>query len=248
MPEMWEGSEQLLMNLREKSKELKSYARENKAATVIFTLLLGLAAMTGPAINSIDQDTTKDSSEELKADWKAPENGTLKNATFAGGCFWCTEAAFEGRKGVKTAVSGYAGGKESTARYELVASGKTKHREAARIRYYPSLISYEELLDIYWRSIDPTDPGGQFADRGFQYTTAIYAHSERQYRLAMESRENLSESGKFDEQIVTKVLNRTTFFPAEDYHQNYSRRNTMMYETYETASGREGYLEETWEN
>lgn len=153
-----------------------------------------------------------------------------------------------GIKGVEAAISGYAGGKESVATYDQVKTGETNHREAVRVRYYPTIVSYEELLQIYWKSIDPTDPGGQFSDRGPQYTTAIYPHNENQYRLAKESKENLSQSGKFDEPIVTKIENYTTFFRAEEYHQNYSKKNTAQYKAYERASGRKGYVEKVWED
>jgi len=191
-------------------------------------------------------ENVQSSQEEM---WKENvTNQTLLNATFAGGCFWCIEGAYMGVEGVESAVSGYAGGSEATATYDQVTTGETDHREAVRVRYYPSIISYEELLDIFWRSIDPTDAGGQFSDRGPQYTTAIYPHNEEQYRLAVQSKQNLSESGKFDEPIVTEVENYTTFFRAEDYHQNYSRKNTAQYKAYERASGRTGYVEKVWGN
>ncbi len=167
------------------------------------------------------------------------------NATFAGGCFWCIEAAYERREGVTAAISGYTGGYTSTATYDQVLTGTTDHREAVRVRYYASVISYEELLDIFWRSIDPTGPGGQFTDRGPQYTTAIYAHTAEQYRLAVRSKQELNNSDRFTEPIIT-VTNHTTFFRAEDYHQNYSRRNTAQYQAYETASGRSSFTEERW--
>jgi len=168
------------------------------------------------------------------------------NATLAGGCFWCIEAAYEGREGIATAISGYAGGNASTATYDQVLTGTTDHREAVRVRYYPSIISYEKILDIFWRSIDPMDPGGQFTDRGPQYTTAIYAHTPEQYRQAVRSKQELNDSDRFDKPIVTTVTNYTTFFRAEEYHQNYSQKNTARYEAYETASGRSSFTEERW--
>ena len=180
--------------------------------------------------------------------WVSETEGAPMNATFAGGCFWCTEAVFENVDGVQAAVSGYAGGSAETANYKQVSSGETKHKEAVRIRYYPSIISYEELLDLYWRSIDPTDAGGQFVDRGPQYQTVIYAHNQEQYRLAMESKRNLSESGKFEEPIVTEIKNFTTFFRAEDYHQNYSRKSSTRYELYKRGSGRKNVLDRFWED
>jgi peptide methionine sulfoxide reductase msrA/msrB len=186
---------------------------------------------------------------EMDDTWRQQVQGEQPhNATFAGGCFWCIEAAYEGREGVSTAISGYAGGDAARATYDQVLTGTTDHREAVRVRYYPSLISYEELLDVFWRSIDPTDAGGQFTDRGPQYTTAIYAHTVEQYRQAVTSKHELNESGRFEEPIVTTVTNYTTFFRAEDYHQNYSRRNTARYKAYETASGRSSFTEERWDD
>ncbi|MDY6777703.1 MAG: peptide-methionine (S)-S-oxide reductase MsrA [Candidatus Nanohaloarchaea archaeon] len=194
-----------------------------------------------------DAVTGKTAPEMEDSSWKTQvANRTPQKATFAGGCFWCIEAVYQGRKGIGAAISGYAGGKQSTATYAEVSSGTTDHREAVRLRYYPSIISYERLLDIYWRSIDPTDPRGQFADRGPQYTTAIYAHTPRQWRLAKRSKRELAQGGRFDEPIVTAVLNATTFFRAEAYHQNFSMRNTARYELYVRASGRKSFLRKTW--
>lgn len=180
-------------------------------------------------------------------EWKSQvANKTPVSTTLAGGCFWCIEAVYDGQKGIEKAVSGYAGGEASTATYDQVSTGRTDHREAVRVRYYPSIISYKEILDMYWRSIDPTDPGGQFSDRGPHYTTAIYPHNEKQYEIAVESKENLSNSDKFEDPIVTEVENYTTFFRAEDYHQNYSQKNSVQYKAYERASGRKGFVERVW--
>lgn len=176
------------------------------------------------------------------------DNSTEAIATFAGGCFWCIEGAFMYVDGVRTTVSGYAGGKAATATYAQILTGETGHREAVRVTYDPRNVTYTELLDVFWRSIDPTDPGGQFADRGPQYTTAIYVHSQRQRRLAERSKQQLADSGRFDEPIVTEIENHTTFFRAEDRHQNYSIRNRARYEAYERASGREGFLQRVWES
>jgi len=194
--------------------------------------------------NSTNSPTTFEASN---SEWKSQVvNKTPENATFAGGCFWCIEGAYVEVKGVESAVSGYTEGKASTATYDQVKTGQTDHREAVRVQYYPSIISYNELLDIFWTSIDPTDPGGQFSDRGPQYTTAIYPHNDKQYTLAKQSKKNLSESGKFEEPIVTEIENHTAFYRAEDYHQNYSRRNTAQYKAYERASGRAGFIERVW--
>lgn len=177
--------------------------------------------------------------------WRANVTGEPELATFAAGCFWCIEAVYDSTAGVGVAISGYAGGSAETATYEQVLTGTTGHREAVRVKYFPSVVSYPELLDLFWRSIDPTDAGGQFADRGPQYTTAIYAHTPRQYRLALGSRRNVSE--RFSDPIATEVVNVTTFFPAEDYHQNYSRKSAAAYEAYKHASGRTLILPRIWD-
>lgn len=215
----------------------------------IFIGLLSLIAIIG-ALSFSQAMLTENSTDQPDKDdaWRQTvQNETPKEATFAGGCFWCIEGVYQGQRGIASAVSGFTGGNASTATYRHVVTGGTDHRESVLIRYYPSLISYTDLLDMYWKSIDPTDDGGQFADRGYHYTTAIYAHTPRQYRLAKESKANLSEHGKFDKPIVTEILNATTFYRAADKHQNYSIKNEYQYEAYERASGRKGFLERTWD-
>lgn len=192
------------------------------------------------------QPQSNESTPEDEPDWTSEVEGEPEVAVLAGGCFWCIEAVYEGRKGIASAISGYAGGDSSTATYDQVSTGETAHREAVKVKYYPSVVSYSEILDMYWRSIDPTDPNGQFTDRGPHYTTAIYPRNNEQYRIAVESRENLSESGKFEKSVVTEIENFTTFFRAEDKHQNYSRKRTASYKTYERLSGRKGFLDRVW--
>lgn len=189
------------------------------------------------------------SSENMTNNSESSTNSTnksLENATLAGGCFWCIEAQYQGVDGVEKAVSGYAGGDEATASYDSVSTGETDHREAVRVTYNPNTISYEELLERFWTSIDPTDDGGQFADRGFQYTTAIYYHDDQQRSVAERMKQELDNSSKFDEPIVTSIEPVTTFFVAEDEHQNYSERNKLRYKAYEKASGRSSYVDDTW--
>lgn len=191
---------------------------------------------------------SKEQDKTMEDNWKQEvENEEPEKATLAGGCFWCIEAIYQEEKGVEKAVSGYAGGSKENATYNKVKTGNTDHREAVQITYYPSIISYEEILEKFWRNIDPTDPGGQFSDRGPQYTTAIYYHNQKQRQKAKQSKENLSNSGKFDEELVTQIEEYTTFFPAEDYHQNYSEKNTYRYKAYKTASGRSSFIEKTWD-
>ncbi|TVP84362.1 MAG: peptide-methionine (S)-S-oxide reductase [Alkalicoccus sp.] len=169
-----------------------------------------------------------------------------EEATFAGGCFWCIEAPFEEIEGVDSAVTGYTGGQQENPTYEEVSSGETGHMEAVKVRYDASLVTYEELLEVFWRQIDPTDPEGQFEDRGEQYSTAIFYHSKEQKRTAEESKKRLEESGIFDGQIVTSIRPAETFYQAEDYHQNFFRDNAVRYEFYRANSVRDEFREEHW--
>ncbi len=173
-------------------------------------------------------------------------NAITATATFAGGCFWCIEAAFMDEPGVISAVSGYSGGHDPKPTYEKVGTGKTGHTEAVQVTYDPSRISYVTLLEIFWRNIDPTDLGGQFADRGSQYRPAIFAHNAEQKRLAEESRARLEAGGKFGRKIPIPVEEFTNFHPAEDYHQNYCKLNPERYKRYKAGSGRAGFIEKAW--
>lgn len=168
-------------------------------------------------------------------------------AIFAGGCFWCIESAFELMPGVVEAISGYTGGHVENPTYEQVTTGTTGHYEAVLVRYDSEQITYGELLDHFWRNINPTDEGGQFYDRGSQYYTAIFYLDEEQQVLAEASKQTLEESGVFDKPIVTQILPAQTFYIAEDYHQDYYKTYLAQYKAYEKATGREDYLEETWE-
>lgn len=172
----------------------------------------------------------------------------FEKATFAGGCFWCLDAAIRQIGGVIDVMSGYTGGQKENPTYEEVSSGTTGHYEAVQITFDPSKISYDALLQFFWRNIDPTDPGGQFADRGSQYQTAIFYHNEEQKILAERSKEKLEKSGKFSRPIATKIIPFTKFYEAESYHQNYSEKNPIRFKLYKTASGRESYLKKTWKD
>ena len=151
-----------------------------------------------------------------------------ETATFAGGCFWCMEKPFEEITGVVSVVSGYTGGKEENPTYEEVSSGTTGHVEAVEITYDPSQVDYKTLLDIFWKQVDPTDPGGQFVDRGGQYGTAIFYHSSEQKKLAEESKNELETSGKFSKPVVTKIIEASNFYPAEEYHQDYYEKKASQ--------------------
>lgn len=167
-------------------------------------------------------------------------------ATFAGGCFWCTQADFEKLDGVVEVVAGYAGGLAANPTYEQVSGGGTGHVEAIRVNYDPRRISYKDLLDYFWTHVDPTDPGGQFVDRGTQYRSVIFYHDEEQRKLAEESKRELNRSGRYAKPIVTDIVKLTNFYRAEDYHQDYHRKNPLRYEFYRSNAGRDRFLEKVW--
>jgi len=174
------------------------------------------------------------------------EAGKLQTATVAGGCFWCVESAFDGVEGVSEAVSGYTGGTQVNPTYEQVARGETQHVEAVRVEFDPDRISYTELLDIFWRTIDPTDDDGQFADRGDQYRTFIFYHDDEQRAAAERSKAALGASGRFDKPIVTPIIRANAFYDAEEYHQDYHLKHPGKYKSYRYNSGRTPFLERIW--
>ena len=167
-------------------------------------------------------------------------------ATLAGGCFWCIEAAYEGgREGVYEAISGFSGGTEA-ADYKQVTQGNTGHKEAVQVLYDPKVLSYEDLLTIFWQQIDPTDDEGQFADRGDHYRTAIFYHNDEQKQLAESSKQALIDSEKFEDPIVTEILPFTGFFPAEENHQDFAQKRSGYYRAYKYGSGRGGFIDRVW--
>jgi len=171
------------------------------------------------------------------------ESGTAI-ATFAGGCFWCMEKPFENLDGVITVTSGYTAGASENPNYENYVAGG--HIEAVEIRYDPGKISYRQLLEVFWRQIDPTDPDGQFVDRGRAYSSAVFYHDEEQKREAEESKKALAASGVFTKPIVTRILAATTFYPAEEYHQDYYKKSPVRYKFYRFGSGRDQFLDKIW--
>jgi peptide methionine sulfoxide reductase msrA/msrB len=183
--------------------------------------------------------------KEMKVE-SVEEARNLRKATFAGGCFWCTESDFEKLPGVVKVISGYTGGNKENPTYEEVSSGGTGHVEAVQVYYDPTKITYEELLEYFWRHIDPTDAGGQFVDRGAQYRSTIFYHDEEQKRLAEKSKEALSKSGRFNKPIVTEILRFSKFYEAEDYHQDYYKTHPLKYKFYRYESGRDQFLEKVW--
>jgi peptide methionine sulfoxide reductase msrA/msrB len=168
------------------------------------------------------------------------------SAFFAGGCFWCTESDFEKENGVIEVISGYTGGHVKNPTYHQVSAGGTGHLESVKVIYDPSKVSYEQLLDYFWRHVDPTDPGGQFVDRGSQYRSAIFYANETEKRLAEKSKQRLAASGHFNKPIVTEILPLGVFYPAEDYHQDYYKKNPFNYHRYRNGSGRDQFLKKNW--
>lgn len=202
---------------------------------IVFSLVFSGCAI----VRDNDMDGVKMTETDLNND------SSLEVATFAGGCFWCMESPYEKMEGVAEVISGYSGGEKKNPTYSQVSSGSTKHREAVQVYYDPSKTSYEDLLDLFWRQIDPTDSGGQFADRGFQYTTAIFYHNNSQKELAEKSRDDYQKY--FSENIVTPIEEFKNFYPAEDYHQDYHTKNPIRYNAYKKGSGRTDFLKEQWD-
>ena len=167
-------------------------------------------------------------------------------AIFAGGCFWCMEDPFEQIEGVEEVISGYTGGQKSNPTYREVSAGETEHFEAVIIFYNPQKVSFNDLLEVFWHNINPTQADGQFADRGHQYQTAIFYLNTDQKNHAYASKDQLSQSKKFDDPIVTEVLKGEVFWPAENYHQNYYKTNSQHYLRYKYGSGRAGYIKRVW--
>jgi peptide methionine sulfoxide reductase msrA/msrB len=177
-----------------------------------------------------------------------PSPTETRTAVFAGGCFWCIQPAFDKAKGVIKTVVGYCGGTEPNPTYDLVSSEKTGYRESIQITYDPAKISYDQLLDIYWRQIDPTQTDGQFTDIGASYRAAIFYGNDDEKKIAETSKEKLARSGKFKKPIVTEILPEMKFYPAEANHQKYYQQNPEHFEAFEEGSGRVSFKKKNWEN
>ena len=177
-----------------------------------------------------------------------PAPANTKKAIFAGGCFWCIQTPYDNAKGVVKTIVGYTGGSAEDATYEKVSSHRTKHREAIEVTYDPAQITYEQLLDIFWRNIDPTQADGQFYDIGPNYKAAVYYRNEDEKKAAETSKEVLAKSGKFSKPIVTEILPAMPFYPAEEYHQKYYMKQPADYEAYHNGSGRQKFFEKTWKS
>ena len=169
-----------------------------------------------------------------------------KTTVLAGGCFWCMQEPFDQVKGVTKTVVGYTGGSKEDANYAAVSAHQTKHREAIEVTYDPAQISYDQVLEVFWHNINPTQADGQFHDIGLSYQTAIYYGNEEEKKRAEASKEKLAKSDKFDRPIAVEILPVMPFYPAEDYHQKYYQKNPAAYEAYHIGSGRVSYLAKIW--
>jgi len=194
-------------------------------------------------LTSLGASPKKDSTDS--GSMKVAETGQGV-ATFAGGCFWCMEPPFEKLTGVNKVVSGFTGGHKKNPTYQDVVRGSTGHVEAIEIHFDPAKISYQDLLEVFWRNVDPTDAGGQFVDRGDSYVTGIFVHDEEQNKLARESLVQLEKSKRYDRKIVTPIIQAMEFYPAEDYHQDYYKKNPVRYKYYRYRSGRDEFIDKTW--
>ena len=183
---------------------------------------------------------------EKKTEATGKATATTERAILAGGCFWCMEHPFEKLPAVRSVTSGYTAGSEENPTYQQVSAGGTGHTEAVEIIFDPAKTSYQQLLEVFWRQIDPTDAGGQFVDRGSQYRSGIYFLDTAQQQSAEESKQRLTESGRFSSPLVTEIVAAGTFYPAEEYHQDYYKNNPLRYQYYRYGSGRDRYLDKVW--
>ena len=195
---------------------------------IIFITLLSLSFLTS-AQEATDESPT-----------------SLSTAIFAGGCFWCIESDFEKLEGVKEVVSGYTGGSADTADYKTVTYKQTGHLEAVRVSYNPEIVSYQKLVDYFWRHIDPTDPNGQFCDKGHSYQSALYYSNDSEKKIAEQSLAELQKNKPFDGEIVTPLLTAKPFYLAEEYHQDYYKKNPIRYNIYRRGCGRDNRVKELW--
>lgn len=178
--------------------------------------------------------------------WQAQATDKTDTVIFAGGCFWCVESDFDNVPGVVKTVSGYTGGAIENPTYKIVSAGGSGHLEAVKIAFDPDIVSYQELLDVFWRSVDPTDDGGQFCDRGESYKTAIYVNSPQQRQSAEDSKRLIDASGILKDPVVTPVIDATAFYPSEEYHQDYYTKNPVRYKFYRYSCGRDKRVRDLW--
>lgn len=221
------------------SRSPRPRARIARAVTLSCSCALVVAFLVGTHV----------AAREPGADARSAGDGSAMEATaiFAGGCFWCMEPPFDELDGVTATISGYTGGRTRNPSYEEVSSGGTGHAEAVRVRYDPARVTYRELLDVFWHNVDPVDSGGQFCDRGDQYRSAIFYSDEKQKTLALKSRSRAAEEAGLEEgKIATEIVPAQSFYPAEEYHQDYYMKNPVRYHFYRFSCGRDGRLNDVW--
>ena len=223
--------------------------------TTIVALLVVVASSSAPSRSDADAGpakapasapTSKKAARTQGSTLAAAPGPGLEVATFAGGCFWCMEPPFEKLDGVLDAYSGYTGGSEQAPTYDEVARGRTGHTEAVHVVFDPKVVSYDKLLEVFWRSMDPTDAGGQFVDRGSQYRPGIFAHNEAQRSAAQASKDALTQSGRFTSAIVVPIETAADFWLAEDYHQDFYKKSEAHYNRYRSGSGRDDFIASKW--
>jgi len=210
--------------------------------TRLATLLIALVVLAGGALLLFAQSTPNAAPTTAAA---VPQEG-LETATFASGCFWCTESDFDKVDGVKETISGFMGGKTKNPTYEQVSMGNTGHAESLQLKFDPKVVSYNQLLDYYWRHTDVLDGGGQFCDRGSQYRPVIFVATPEQRKLAEASKAALEKSGRFSQPIAVEIADAGVFTPAEDYHQNYHNTHALQYTYYRYACGRDARIKQLW--
>lgn len=213
---------------------------------IIMALVAPLAIWQFAASRAVAQATAPSAASESSNAAAGKAGGPTMTAVFAGGCFWCTEADFDKVEGVVSTTSGYIGGKVANPTYEQVSAGRTGHAEAVQVVYDPARVSYDKLVEYYWRTIDPTVKDRQFCDIGSQYRAEIFTQGDEQRRIALASKAALEKSKPFAAPIVVEITPATTFYPAEAYHQDYYKRNPVRYAFYRNGCGRDQRLEEVW--
>ena len=214
----------------------------------VLTMKFSLYALTMVIVTSIIScgQNNQPEDQSMTATTTSKNEQGLEKATFGSGCFWCTEAIFLNVDGVTKVESGYEGGRVKNPTYKEVCSGLTGHAEVIQLQYDPNVVSYEELLEIFWQTHDPTTLNRQGADVGTQYRSVVFYHNEEQRQIAEESKKRLEQSGKFKQPIAVKILPAKTFYPAEEYHQYYYKKNPLHYERYHIGSGRAAFIKQHW--
>ena len=208
-------------------------------------IIIGITILIGTVLFGFQYTKNQNQVEAMETKKEYNDKG-MRKATFAGGCFWCTESDFEKIGGVVEVISGYTGGDEENPTYEQVSAGRTGHYEAIQVLYDPAKVTYTELLEVFWRHVDPTDDSGQFVDRGKQYRPAIFYHDDEQKMLAEKSKMEMDKSGVFKRPITTEIIPLKTFYAAEEYHQDYYKKNPIRYKMYRSGSGRDQFIDSIW--